>query len=106
MKTSFGLFALLCLCLCLLFVAGTTAAPVALPAPQAPQNLKAPQAKQAPAQPAKTAPSATAAGAAQGGPYLPLPEAGETLLSYLDRLLSGLPLLGKLLAGIGYTRPK
>ncbi|KAJ1831269.1 hypothetical protein IWW55_000488 [Coemansia sp. RSA 2706] len=40
------------------------------------------------------------------GPVLPLPAPGETLLSYLDRLLSGLPLLGKLLEGLGYVRPK
>ncbi|KAJ2342636.1 hypothetical protein GGH92_005286 [Coemansia sp. RSA 2673] len=42
----------------------------------------------------------------QGGPAIPLPEAGETLLSFLDRLLVNLPLLGKLLGGLGYVRPK
>ncbi|KAI8319984.1 hypothetical protein GQ54DRAFT_12056 [Martensiomyces pterosporus] len=44
--------------------------------------------------------------ARRDGPVLPLPAAGETLFSYLDRLLSGLPLVGKLLAGLGYVRPK
>ncbi|KAJ2502197.1 hypothetical protein GGH96_001269 [Coemansia sp. RSA 1972] len=42
----------------------------------------------------------------QDGPVLPLPASGETLFSYLDRLLSRLPLLGKLLEGLGYVRPK
>ncbi|KAJ2860234.1 hypothetical protein GGH94_005644 [Coemansia aciculifera] len=42
----------------------------------------------------------------QGGPAIPLPEAGETLFSFLDRLLANLPLLGKLMAGLGYVRPK
>ncbi|KAJ1747063.1 hypothetical protein LPJ77_003440 [Coemansia sp. RSA 2523] len=42
----------------------------------------------------------------QDGPVLPLPASGETLFSYLDRLLSQLPLLGKLLEGLGYVRPK
>ncbi|KAJ2157895.1 hypothetical protein GGF46_004181 [Coemansia sp. RSA 552] len=40
------------------------------------------------------------------GPILPLPAPGESLLSYLDRLLSGVPLLGHLLEGLGYIRPK
>ncbi|KAI9472544.1 hypothetical protein BX667DRAFT_500007 [Coemansia mojavensis] len=41
----------------------------------------------------------------EGGPVLPLPAPGEPLLSYLDRLLSGLPLLGHLMEGLGYVRP-
>ncbi|KAJ2448957.1 hypothetical protein EV183_005159 [Coemansia sp. RSA 2336] len=41
----------------------------------------------------------------EGGPVLPLPAPGESLLSYLDRLLSGLPLLGHLMEGLGYVRP-
>ncbi|KAJ2545764.1 hypothetical protein EV175_005799 [Coemansia sp. RSA 1933] len=40
------------------------------------------------------------------GPVLPLPAPGETLLAFLDRLLANLPLLGKLLEGLGYIRPK
>ncbi|KAJ2375517.1 hypothetical protein IW150_002506 [Coemansia sp. RSA 2607] len=104
MKNLFGLFALLCLCL--LFVAGTTAAPIALPVPQAPQPVKALHPQQTSTKTVKTTTADNNIGPAQGGPYLPLPEAGETLLSYLDRLLSGLPLLGNLLAGLGYVRPK
>ncbi|PIA17557.1 hypothetical protein COEREDRAFT_80537 [Coemansia reversa NRRL 1564] len=42
----------------------------------------------------------------QNEPVLPLPAPGETLFSYLDRLLSNLPLLGNLLEGLGYVRPK
>ncbi|KAJ1857858.1 hypothetical protein GGH12_001382 [Coemansia sp. RSA 1822] len=42
----------------------------------------------------------------QDGPVLPLPATGESLFSYLDRLLSRLPLLGKLLEGLGYVRLK
>ncbi|KAJ2359078.1 hypothetical protein GGF43_000362 [Coemansia sp. RSA 2618] len=42
----------------------------------------------------------------QSQAVLPLPAAGESLLSYLDRLLSKLPLLGNLLEGLGYVRPK
>ncbi|KAJ2810425.1 hypothetical protein GGI24_007018, partial [Coemansia furcata] len=41
----------------------------------------------------------------QGGPAIPLPEAGETLFSFLDRLLANMPLLSKLMAGLGYVRP-
>ncbi|KAJ2077749.1 hypothetical protein H4R24_004936 [Coemansia sp. RSA 988] len=42
----------------------------------------------------------------QEQPVIPLPAPGETLFSYLDRLLSGIPLLGHLLEGLGYVRPK
>ncbi|KAI9503542.1 hypothetical protein BX070DRAFT_224097, partial [Coemansia spiralis] len=41
----------------------------------------------------------------QNGPVLPLPAQGETLLAFLDRLLSKLPLLGHLMEGLGYVRP-
>ncbi|KAJ2762094.1 hypothetical protein H4S06_000852 [Coemansia sp. BCRC 34490] len=56
--------------------------------------------------PAGAANQPQAAPRADTGPVLPLPASGESLFAFLDRLLANLPLLSKLMEGLGYIRPK
>ncbi|KAJ2485967.1 hypothetical protein IWW37_005776 [Coemansia sp. RSA 2050] len=95
MKNSF-FFALLLL---FIFATSAMATPLALPRPS-PSDVK-----RIPVSPAPQT-QVSILGKRQSGPAIPLPEAGETLLSFLDRLLANMPLLSKLMAGLGYVRPK
>ncbi|KAJ2605679.1 hypothetical protein H4R99_000930 [Coemansia sp. RSA 1722] len=97
MKLSFGLF--MTICALLILAISTAAAPVPAALPQTmPQTQTAQTGQQKTGGAAASPPQKS-----YDGPYIPLPNPGEPLLSYLDRLLSGLPLLGNLLAGLGYV---